>query len=231
MKLSIVISERNDPFGTLVTIRSILEELKNCIFKTEIIIVDNSDKEEMRKVLTDIILPFLMDGSVKVFNQKFPCLFSARDLGVAKSTGEYILIIDSHCLIMKDSIKNMVEFADKTDNLGMLFGLMCYSVAHESDAFCDRDVSKFTGIRLNQYEGKGNSFKIPLRSMPMMIKRSIWDEIRGYYPLSTYKLIWGGGDFLISFKPLLLGYDNWILEGEPKDKKEFLGKEYNRYYY
>ena len=211
MKLSIIISERNDPFGCLLTVRSVLESLKSCLFSSEIIIVDNSEDPCKRKILYDLLAPFTNSEQVKILEQNFTCLFSARDLAVKNSSGEYILILDSHCLMMKDSIKKLLSFADRIDNLGILFGLMCYSSAHELDSFCDRDVEKFTGLRLHGYKTTLPYFKSPLRSMPMVIKRSVWDHIRGYYPLSTHKLCWGGGDFLISFKPLLFGYSNWSL--------------------
>ena len=211
MKLSIIISERNDPFGCLLTIRSVMESLKSCSFTSEIIIVDNSEDLAKRQTLYDLFDAFTTKNEVKIIEQNFACLFSARDLAVQHSTGEYILILDSHCLVMKNAINKLVTFADRIDNLGILFGLMCYSSAHELDAFCDRDVEKFTGLRLHGYKTTLPYFKSPLRSMPMVIKRSVWEHIRGYYPLSTHRLCWGGGDFLISFKPLLFGYSNWSL--------------------
>lgn len=210
-KLSLVISSRNDPFGCLITIRSVLEEFKSCNFNCEIIVVDNSDIPGKRRTFKDIADPFIKSGQVKLFQQDFPCLFSARDKAVEESSSEYILIVDSHCLFYKDSIKNMIDQADQLNNLGILFGCICYSISHEEDAYCDRNVKSFLPIRKCAYKDIPKLFKIPLRSIPCLIKRKLYKRIRGYQPLSTNRLVWGGGDFLISFKPLLFGYTNWVL--------------------
>ena len=211
MKLSIVISSRNDPVGSLITIRSALEEFKGCDFKCEVVIVDNSDLPMKKQTLRDLAGPFISSGEVKLVNQNFPCLFSARDRGVEVASGEYIMVVDSHCLFYRDTVNNMVHFADKCNNLGMLFGSVCYSIAHEQDAYCDRDAKTFLPIRRCAYPNYEKSFKVPLRSMPYLIKRRLYRDMRGYRPLSKHRLVWGGGDFLISFKPLILGFDNWSL--------------------
>jgi hypothetical protein len=100
---------------------------------------------------------------------------------------------------------------------------------HELDAYCDRSVERFLPIRVCAYSEENEAFKIPLRSMPYMIKTSLYRQMRGYWPLSKHRLVWGGGDFLISFKPLLLGYDNWVLTnygvvhlGPYPDKRHFI---------
>lgn len=213
MDLSVIISERNDPVATLITARNVIEEFKACgpNFQGEVIIVDNSDNPQKRQTLQDIIpAGYVRRKQIKIFHQDFQCLFSARELGVSKSTGNYILILDSHCLMYYEAIKNFLNFAKSTDNLGIVFGPMCYSKSHESDAFCDRNIKTFIPIRKCACLPL-ESYKISIRSMPFMISRSLWTEIKGYSPLSTHKLCWGGGDFLIGFKPLLFGYDNWML--------------------
>lgn len=211
MKLSVIISERDDPVGTMITVRSVIEELKSCDFDGEVVVVDNSTDKYKSKALVDILKDHMQTNEVKLFTQSFQCLFSARDAGVKNAFGEYIMVLDSHCLLYKDTLKSMISFADSTPNLGMLFGSMCYSKAHSDDGFVDRDVRTFVPIRKCAYPSDQKVFKIPLRSMPYMISRDLYTFMRGYAPLSTHKLAWGGGDFLISFKPLLLGYDNWIL--------------------
>lgn len=211
MKLSIIISERNDPFGTLITIRSLMEDLKSCDFNAEIIVVDNSDDKEKLKTFKDIASGFIHRKEIKLLEQSYQCLFNARELGVNNSTGKYIMVVDSHCLMYYETIKQMIERYESTPNIGMLFGSMCYSRAHEVDAFVDRDVKSFRPIRLCASKHDLTFFKIPLRSMPYIISRSIWDEMKGYEPLSSKRLVWGGGDFLISLKPLILGYDNYVL--------------------
>ena len=210
MKLSILISQRNDPFGTLITIRAIMEELKVCNFNAEIIVVDNSDNKEKIKTFYDIAEGFIKREEIKLIYLPKPCLFSARDLGVSAAKGEYILVLDSHCLLYYNSLKNMIAKADSLPNLGVLFGAMCYSETHELDAFVDREVDTFYPIRLFAYLESPDCLKVPLRGMPYLIKRELFNEMRGYEPLSTHKLVWGGGDFLISFKPLILGYDNYV---------------------
>lgn len=211
-KLSIIISVRSDPVGALITVISALEELSTLNYKYEIIIVDNSDREQHFRALRKLInIEYIRDGIIKIYHQDHQCLFTARELGIRKSKGKYLLFVDSHCIFGRDSIANMVEFAESKTNLGFVYGPVCYSVNHEDDAFCDRGVDDFLGIRLGQCRYKRESFKVPFRGMPFLCEKSFFSKIKGYGTLSEHRLPWGGGDFILGFKSAMLGYDNWMV--------------------
>jgi len=230
MKLSLIISERNDPIGTLVTVCSALEELTKVPYLCEIIIVDNSDNKQSINTLRKLISPeYIKSGQIKLLYQDHSCIFTAREFGVENSSGDYLLFVDSHCIFGRDAISNMVSFAESTPNLGFLYGLMNYSKNHEVDSFCDRDIESFIGIRISQYLDRPEPFKIPFRGMPFLCSKELFNSIKGYYTLSRHRLSWGGGDFLLGLKAAILGYDNWSLPsstvihlGPFKDDKYFL---------
>lgn len=207
--LSIIISCRNEVVGTIITMRSALEEFKSGI-DGEVIICDNSDDRAYMRSIRGKTREseWLDEGSVKFLGQSYPCIFTARELAIRHSNAKYILIVDSHCIFGHNSLINMLKSAEKDDKRGFTYGLMCFSRDHELESFCDRDIETFLGIRLFRYPHKPDEFEIPFRGMPFMCKRSFFDSIGGYGALSKHRLSWGGGDFILGMKSSMMGYRN-----------------------
>lgn len=211
-ELSIIISCRNEVVGTIITICSALEEFKTGI-KGEIIVCDNSDKKAYMRSLRGRIRDseWLEDDKVKFLTQDYPCIFTAREKAISKASGKYILVLDSHCILGRNSLSQMLRTIKKTKNPGFIYGLMNFSRDHETDAFCDRDVEDFLGIRIFKYNYKNSTeFEIPFRGMPFLCEKTFFETINGYGTLSKHKLSWGGGDFLLGLKSAMLGYTNII---------------------
>jgi glycosyltransferase involved in cell wall biosynthesis len=212
IKLSLIISQRNDPVGTLITIRSALEAFKVLGHPAEIIVVDNSDDDIQRMAIKDLIpAEYIREGTIKLLFQPFPSLFSARELGVSKSTGEYLLFVDSHCVFGRDSVKHLLDFSLTHKGIGLAYGLCCYSHRIEDEAWCDRNVSTSKGIRIGWYSDHKDPFPVPFRGMPFLCHRDTFSAIGGYGFLSRYKLTWGGGDYFLGLKSSILGFTNWSI--------------------
>ena len=116
MKLSIIISNYNTYKLTADCIDSIYKHKPN--FKFEVIVVDDASP----------------DGSgnkLKELEKKYTRLFVLQNLknvgyvrsnnrGLLKSKGEYKLLLNSDTKVKEDAIKNLVEFADKTPDAGVV---------------------------------------------------------------------------------------------------------------
>ena len=214
IKLSLIISQRNDAVGTLITIRSALEEFKSLGRKYEIIIADNSDNGVQRDAIQDLIPSlYIKEGIIKLIYQPFPSLFSARELAISKSFGTHLLFVDSHCLFGRDSISNLLNFSLTQPGIGFAYGICCYSHRVEEEGWCDRDVTTSKGIRLGWYHGQSwaQPFQAPFRGMPFICSRTTFDEIGGYGFLSRHRLAWGGGDYFLGLKSSLFGFTNWTV--------------------
>ena len=214
MRVSVIISNRNDTAMLAVTVRSILEALKAVPGGGEIIIVDNSD-EEFYKYIAEgsfIAQQYFREGSVRLFRQKFPCLFTARDLAIQRAKGQYIMCLDGHMLVGHNTIKDLVDFMNRhrdNEKLGFAHAPLSWVHQHESQAKHDRDV------KVHELGPWGGAYKqerrITWKGMPWMCRRKFWAKIGGYGALSQHKVSWGGGDMHIGTKPWLLGFENWAV--------------------
>ena len=217
-KVSIIISNRNDTAMLAVTIRSCIEELKTLgEGNGEIVICDNSDEEIYKRLSSIIPLKYIQDGLIKVIRQSFPCLFTARENAIERAKGEYILCVDSHMVIGRDMIFDLVNFMEsKKDDktLGFAHAPINWAHQHESHSKHDRDMS------VNELGDWGNVYDhertITWKGMPWICRRKWFlNKLNGYGALSQYKLSWGGGDMHIGIKPWLLGFKNWAVSTSP----------------
>ena len=216
-KLSIIISNRNDLAMLSVTVRSCIEELrplglKNC----EIIIVDNSN-ENFYKLLPSVIpTGYIKERLIKIYHQDFPCLFTARDLAVEKSLGQYISCVDSHMIIGRNMFLDLYNFMEKNKHntkLAFAHAPISWAHQHERSAKHDRDMSVNELGNWNTCYNKVRT--ITWKGMPWICRKSLWQTINGYGALSQHKLSWGGGDMHIGIKPWLLGLKNYAVPTNP----------------
>lgn len=204
-----------------VTVRSCLEELKPLgPGNSEIIIVDNSDKEAYSLINSALPTGYCREGRLKIFRQDYPCLFTARETAAEKASGQYIFCLDSHMVIGRDSILDLVNFMDRhsTDStMGFAHAPINWAHQHERAARHDRDMSK------HELGSWGRAYPtertITWKGMPWICCRDWFlDRDKGlnaYGALSEHRISWGGGDMLIGIKPWLLGFKNWAVPTSP----------------
>ena len=220
MKVSVIISNRNDLTMLNVTVRSCIEELKSLGSKnnvSEIVICDNSDEEQYGLIRTVIPWQYVRDGKVKVIRQDFPCLFTARETAAREASGEYLICLDSHMIVGRDMILDLVKFMDSKEDdptLGFAHAPINWSHHHEMRAKHDRDVSQ------HELGPWGKAYDKPTtmtwKGMPWICRREWFlNELGGYGALAEHKISWGGGDMHIGVKPWLLGYKNWAVPCAP----------------
>ena len=221
MKVSIIISNRNDLEMLTVTVRSCLEELRPLgPGNGEIVICDNSDEEIYKKLPSVLPIGYIEEGLLSVYRQSFPCLFTARETAASKAEGEYIICLDSHMIVGRDMILDLVNFMDsKKDDptVGFAHAPINWAHQHDRNARHDRDMSE------NELGPWGTAYNyertISWKGMPWICRRSWFLDKRaglgGYGALSEYKLSWGGGDMHIGVKPWLLGFRNWAVPTSP----------------
>ena len=216
-KVSIIISNRNDTVMLSVTVRSCIEELKPLGFgNSEIVICDNSDTEIYKRLNSIIPLKYIQDGVIKVIRQDFPCLFTARETAISNAKGTYIICLDSHMIVGRNMIVDLVDFMDSKEydeTLGFAHAPINWAHQHESRSKHDRDMS------INELGDWGTSYPQPRtitwKGMPWICRREFFSTINGYGALSKHKVSWGGGDMHIGIKPWLLGFKNWAVPTSP----------------
>ena len=221
MKLSVIISNRNDLVMLSVTVRSVLEELRKIgNGQGEIVIADNSDSNVFAHLNSFIPNGYVREGTIKIVRQSFPCLFSARELAAQTASGEYIVCLDSHMLVGHDTLLNLVSFMDSNSSdptIGFAHAPICWAHQHERSAKHDRDMTK------GELGPWGNSYNrvktITWKGMPWICRRQWFLDresgLNAYGALAEHHVSWGGGDMHIGIKPWLLGFKNWAVPTNP----------------
>lgn len=220
MKVSIIISNRNDVQMLCVTIRSCIEELRPLQGQGEIVVVDNSDAGEFNLLRGVLPVGYCRDKILQIHRQPFPCLFSARESAAKYAKGEYILCLDSHMIVPRDGIVDLVNFMDSHSDdqtMGFAHAPINWAHHHERNAKHDRDMS------VNELGPWGTAYDhvrtITWKGMPWICRRKWFLDrdkgLGGYGALSDHHISWGGGDLHIGVKPWLLGFKNWAVPTHP----------------
>jgi len=220
-KLSIVIANRNDTSMLAVTVRSCIEELRPLgKGNGEIIIVDNSDPNIYTLLASVLPLGYCKDKTLRIYHQDFPCLFTARETAVEKSSGEYIFCIDSHMLVGHNCLLDLVNFMDRhlsDPTIAFAHAPISWAHQHEQNAKHSRDMS------VNELGDWNTAYNyertITWKGMPWICRREWFLDkdcgLGGYGALSKHRISWGGGDMHIGVKPWLLGFKNWAVPTSP----------------
>lgn len=218
-KVSIIISNRNDLEMLSITVRSCIEELRPVGHEnSEIVICDNSDQSTFDLLPSVIPSKYIKEGLVKIVRQNFPCLFTAREKAIENALGKYILCIDSHMIIGRNMIFDLVNFMDiyrhEDETTGFCHAPINWAHQHECRSKHDRDVS------VNELGDWNLAYLHPRtitwKGMPWICKRDWFlNTLKGYGALAIHKVSWGGGDMHLGVKAWLLGYKNWAVPTNP----------------
>jgi len=222
MLCSVIIANRNDFISLCVTVRSALEELKAIDNSGEVIIVDSSDEDIWDGISQGSMVSkkFMNEGLLKVYRQRFHCLFTARETAVKKSKGKYVLCVDSHVLFGHNMIKDLVEFMERRDNPKIAFAHAPLNWAHHhTSRYCHDRNMDLMAIARKETSAWGRAYKeerrISWKGMPWIIRRSTFLKgINGYGALAQHRLSWPGDPHL-GMKPWLIGYENWAVPCSP----------------
>ena len=113
MKLSIVIVNYKTPALLKLCINSIQESSQN--LKPEIIVVDSQSQEETQEMLREDF----PDVSFFPFEENVG-YSRAVNLGLKKSSGQYILVLNADIISFEGTISKMVNFMENHSQVGMI---------------------------------------------------------------------------------------------------------------
>ena len=191
-KFSIVVAVYNRPDE----MSELLESILNQKFRDfEIIVVDDGSE----KASKEIVASYENKLSIKYFfiNNRGPAL--ARNFGVNKALGEWIIFFDSDCTIPKNYFfeikkyleKNKIDFFGGPDMMDDNFSYLQKSINFSMTSFLTTG-----GIRGN----KNSIDKFLPRSFNMGVKKKAFDDVGGFSNIRQY-----GEDLDLSYKLIFSG--------------------------
>lgn len=159
--LSIVIPCYNDHKFILEALESALNQTYN---NKEIIIVNDGSNEVTKKILDKIIHPIVI-----VFHQKNKGLSGARNSGISKASGTYIMLLDSDDKFDSTYAEKSISILEKDSNVGIV---TCWGKRFIGDEI----LSEFKPIG-----GNIDNFMFSNSSIgTSMLRKSVWKEVGGY---------------------------------------------------
>lgn len=219
MKLSIIISNRNDIVMLNVTLNNCIEMMKTLDCESEIVICDNSDQKFYELMPIAYPVGWLRKKLVKVVRQEKPCFTSARHLAAEAASGEYIFCIDSHVLLGLNTLRDSLNFMERhKDDKQLGFGHPPIRWAHQGPAAIKHTLKiSDKGLPNGGWDcAYTTERKMFWKFMPWICRRDWYlNTLRGYGTHATAMLSWGGAEQLQQVKSLMLGYENWAIITDP----------------
>ena len=112
MKLSIIIVNYNTYTLTKQTIDSVLE--KKLPFEYEIMLVDNASMDDSMVKLQEDYKDIIREGLLKItLNDANLGFAKANNIGMRKSKGEYILLLNSDTYVVEDCLQQCMQYIER----------------------------------------------------------------------------------------------------------------------
>lgn len=119
IQLSIVIVNLNTKDLTIGCLRSIEKEAKDVSF--EVLLTDNGSTdgsvEAFKKIKSE---KFWENRFTLILNDTNTGYAKANNQGIKKAKGKYILLLNNDTVVHKNALQNLLKFADKTPNAGVV---------------------------------------------------------------------------------------------------------------
>jgi len=179
--LSIIVVHHKDTAITLECLKSIEKNVLEISF--EVIVVDNSQAPELR--IKDSELSRILSTPYYLLPAINNGFGAANNLGVKKATGEYLLLLNPDTLLFDDSIKKMLFFIKKHDEIGALTCLMGPDKKTLQKNFFGKfqSLASVTFRRYNYQKidkSKDFFYSDIVTGAALMIQRNLFEKIGGF---------------------------------------------------
>lgn len=118
-QISIVIVNLNTKELTLGCLRSIEKYSKGIFF--EVLLTDNGSTDGSVEAIKKLSTEKFWKGKITlILNSSNTGYAKANNQGIKKAKGKYIFLLNNDTLLHKDSLKNLINFAEKTNDAGVI---------------------------------------------------------------------------------------------------------------
>ncbi len=208
IKLSVIIVNYNVRFFLEQCILSVQDACAD--MSSEIIVVDNNSTDGSQEMIKDKFPEVLL-----ISNQENIGFSRANNIGVSKSSGDFILILNPDIILAEDTLLKVLDFVEKKNNFGAL-GVKMIDGTGKYLPESKRNIptvkissQKLRGITKNYYanhiDENENADVEVLTGAFMLMKRKIYIEIGGFD--EDYFMY--GEDVDLSYKLLNKGFKNF----------------------
>ena len=146
----------------------------------EIILVDDGSKDKSGVICDEYAE---RDGRIKVIHKENGGLGDARNAGVEKAEGKYLLFVDSDDRIHENLVRNTVETAEKNQADMVIFD---YIGEEENGNLTDRFTFPFSANRVIEVAEEKELIMRSCSAVNKLIRRELWKESGFQFPKGRY---------------------------------------------
>ncbi len=145
IKISVIIPIFNTPIDKFeVCLQSVLTQSYP---NFEVVIVDDGSQEEFAKAYDDLQKT---DGRIRLFHKKNEGVSVARNFGVEKSEGEYVMFVDSDDILSGYALQEGIKILEQETNVDFVFAGIKHIKSY--DEFSSFSETTFSGTILYSAE-------------------------------------------------------------------------------
>ena len=239
MVLSVIIVSYNSSSFLELCLYSVQKSLSKTDIKSEIIVVDNSSSDDSCNIIKNKYPSVLL-----VENQTNIGFSKANNIGVSKSSGKYICILNPDTVLSEDTFAKILRFYESAINVGFVgchmidgTGVFLKESKRTVPSFFS-SFMKIIGLSKFYYSSLNNEQSgcvDVLAGAFMFTEKTIYDKIDGF----DEEYFMYGEDIDLCYKALKNGYSNYFLgdvkiihfKGESTDKNfTYVNRFYNAMY-
>ena len=146
----------------------------------EIILVDDGSKDKSGVICEEYAE---RDGRIKVIHKENGGLGDARNAGVEKAEGKYLLFVDSDDRIHENLVRDTVETAEKNQADMVIFD---YIGEEENGNLTDRFTFPFSANRVIEVAEEKELIMRSCSAVNKLIRRELWKESGFQFPKGRY---------------------------------------------
>lgn len=201
-KMSVKYSLIIPTFKRADEVQECLESLTKQTFKDfEVILADGTPE----KSLEDVAVPFKQSLNLQFLYEEYIGVSEARNMGYEHANGEYIIFLDSDCIIPQQYLQKVDDFLQKTP-LDLFGGPdaadASFTPLQKAISYSMTSVLTTGGIRGK----KTHMGKFHPRSFNMGMRKEVFKAVNGYSDLKC------GEDVELSIRIIKAGYKSGLIE-------------------
>lgn len=159
--VSIILVNYNTRQMTLECIESVVSKVQSCSY--EIILVDNASTDGSREFFENY------PGIIYIYNKENLGFGKANNVGIEKSKGDYIFLLNTDTILRNDALKYFVEYEEQNEKNKVLGSWLL-----DINGNLNHSYGRFPTIKTEL----SSAFKVYLDRIPFIKKQNmLWKEI------------------------------------------------------
>ena len=145
-EFSIIIPTQNSELGIKKTVDSLINQTLSFENNIEIVIVDSNSEDKTDEICNGYARKY--SGNIKYIKQDSANIHNAKNIGVENASGNYITFLETHDYYSKDTLKNLLSFIEKNNDLDLISIPIFYFKNNKKERYLNYKIKKSEKVNL-----------------------------------------------------------------------------------